>query len=414
MRIVVQKYGGALLATPGGRLQVVEQIAAARRAGDAVVGVASAIGRDGDPYATDTLAGLIKDIGTEIEPRTLDLLLSTGEVISTALLAHTLSRAGCPAIALTGPQAGIITTDEFSDARILRIDPAPTRRHLERDLVVVIAGFQGVTEDGEITTLGRGGSDTTAVAMGAALGADLVEIYKDVEGIMTADPKVVPQARSIRRITYDEVSQLAALGAKVLHPRAADIGREHNVHLVIKRMGGLDRGTVIVKGQELGVPIIDGRPVIALAHLPNVVQLKIRRRNGEDLSKPLSALEHLAANGISIDLITLLPEMLAFTVQEEAVEKAANLLSNLGFRAEATGTCAKVSIIGAGMRGRPGVMARVVHALHRAGVNILQTADSHTTISCLVSREEMEAALRALHDEFGLAEEIASEQESEG
>lgn len=414
MRIVVQKYGGALLATPGGRLQVAEQIAAARRAGDAVVGVASAIGRDGDPYATDTLAGLIKDIGTEIEPRTLDLLLSTGEVISTALLAHTLSRAGCPAIALTGPQAGIITTDEFSDARILRIDPAPTRRHLERALVVVIAGFQGVTEDGEITTLGRGGSDTTAVAMGAALGADLVEIYKDVEGIMTADPKVVPQARSIRRITYDEVSQLAALGAKVLHPRAADIGREHNVHLVIKRIGGLDRGTVIVKGQELGVPIIDGRPVIALAHLPNVVQLKIRRRNGEDLSKPLSALEHLAANGISIDLITLLPEMLAFTVQEEAVEKAANLLSNLGFRAEATGTCAKVSIIGAGMRGRPGVMARVVHALHRAGVNILQTADSHTTISCLVSREEMEAALRALHDEFGLAAEIASEQESEG
>jgi aspartate kinase len=414
MRIVVQKYGGALLATPEGRLQVAEQIAAARRGGDAVVGVASAIGREGDPYATDTLAGLIKDTGTEIAPRTLDLLLSTGEVISTALLAHTLSRAGCPAIALTGPQAGIITTDEFSDARILRIDPARTRRYLERNLAVIVAGFQGVTEDGEITTLGRGGSDTTAVAMGAALGAEMVEIYKDVEGIMTADPKFVPQARSIRRITYDEVSQMAALGARVLHPRAADIGREHNVRLVVKRMGGLDRGTVIVKGQELGVPIIDGRPVIALAHLPNVVQLKVRRRDGEDLAKPLTALEHLAASGISIDLINLLPEMLAFTVQEEAVEKAANLLSNLGFRAEVSGTCAKVSIIGAGMRGRPGVMARVVHALHGAGVNILQTADSHTTISCLVSREEMEAALRALHDEFALAEDVASERESEG
>ena len=414
MRIVVQKYGGALLATPQGRLQVAEQIAAARRAGDAVVSVASAIGREGDPYATDTLAGLIKDTGTEIEPRTLDLLLSTGEVISTALLAHTLSRAGCPAIALTGAQAGIITTDEFNDARILRIDPAPTRRNLARNLAVLVAGFQGVTEDGEVTTLGRGGSDTTAVAMGAALEADVVEIYKDVEGIMTADPKVVPRARSIRTITYDEVSQMAALGARVLHPRAADIGREHDVHLVIKRMGGLDRGTVIMKGPELGVPIIDGRPVIALAHLPNVVQLKIRRRDGEDLAKPLIALEHLAANGISIDLINLLPEMLAFTVQEEAVEQAANLLSNLGFPAEVSRTCAKVSIIGAGMRGRPGVMARVVHALHGAGVNILQTADSHTTISCLVSREQMEAALRALHDEFGLAEDVASERESEG
>ena len=414
MRIIVQKYGGALLATLEGRLQAAEQIAAARRSGNAVVGVASAIGREGDPYATDTLAGLIKDIGTEIAPRTLDLLLSTGEVISTALLAHTLSRAGCPAIALTGAQAGIITTDEFNDARILRIDPAPTRRNLERNLAVVVAGFQGVTEEGEVTTLGRGGSDTTAVAMGAALGADVVEIYKDVEGIMTADPKVVPRARSIRTITYDEVSQMAALGARVLHPRAADIGREHDVHLVIKRMGGLDRGTVIMKGPELGVPIIDGRPVIALAHLPNVVQLKIRRRDGDNLVKPLTALEHLAGNGISIDLINLLPEMLAFTVPEEAVEKAANLLSKLGFRAEVSRTCAKVSIIGAGMRGRPGVMARVVHALHGAGVNILQTADSHTTISCLVSREQMEAALRALHDEFGLAEELASERESEG
>jgi len=414
MRIVVQKYGGALLATPEGRLQAVEQIAAARQSGEAVVSVASAIGREGDPYATDTLARLIREIGTEIEPRTLDLLLSTGEIISTALLAHTLSRAGCPAIALTGAQAGIITTDEFNDARILRIDPGPTRRNLERDLVVVVAGFQGVTEDGEVTTLGRGGSDTTAVAIGAALEADVVEIYKDVEGIMTADPKVVPRARSIRMITYDEVSQMAALGARVLHPRAADIGREHDVRLVIKRMGGLDRGTVIMKGPELGVPIIDGRPVIALAHLPNVVQLKLRRRAGEDLAKPLAALEHLAANGISIDLITLLPEMLAFTVQEEAVESAANLLSNLGFPAEVSRTCAKVSIIGAGMRGRPGVMARVVHTLHRAGVNIFQTADSHTTISCLVSREEMEAALRALHDEFGLAEDVASERESEG
>ena len=413
MRIVVQKYGGALLATPEGRLQVAEQIAARRKDGTSVVAVASAIGREGDPYATDTLVTLVKDVGEEIEPRTLDLLLSTGEVISTALLSHTLSRAGCPAIALTGVQARILTTDEFNDARILSIDPAPTLRHLEQGMVVVVAGFQGVTKDGEITTLGRGGSDTTAVAMGAALPADLVEIYKDVEGIMTADPKVVPGARAIRSITYDEVSQMAALGARVLHPRAADIGREHNVRLVIKRMGSLNGGTVIMKGQELGVPIIDGRPVIALAHLPDVVQLKIRRRDG-DLAKPLAALQTLAQHAISIDLINLLPELLAFTVKEEAVERARNLLSTLGFPVDVSRPCAKVSIIGAGMRGRPGVMASVVQALHGAGVDILQTADSHTTISCLVPREEMERALRALHDEFGLAESLASERETEG
>ncbi len=414
MRIVVQKYGGALLATPTGRLQVAEQITATKKQGFHVVAVASAIGREGDPYATDTLMTLLKGVGSDVEPRTMDLLLSTGEIISTALLAHTLERSGCPAAALTGAQAGILTTEEFSDARILSIDPTPSRRQLERGRVVVVAGFQGVTREGEITTLGRGGSDTTAVALGAALGAELVEIYKDVDGIMTADPKVVRGARPIRMATYDEVSQMAALGARVLHPRAADIGREHNVRLVVKRLGSLNGGTIIVKGPELGVPIIDGRPVIGLAHLPDIVQLKIRRKAPEDLAHPLQALQTLAVRGISIDLITLLPEMLAFSVQKEVAEHAANLLTNLGFAVETTGPCAKVSIIGAGMRGRPGVMARVVGTLHRAGVEILQTADSHTTISCLVRRDDMERALTVLYDEFELGKEVASERESEG
>ena len=414
MRVVVQKFGGALLATPAGRVQVTDLIAATRQQGTSVVAVVSAIGREGDPYATDTLVRLMRDIGSQVDPRTLDLLLSTGEIISTALVAHTLVRAGCPAIALTGAQAGIITTDEFNDARILRIDVTRARLHMERGRVPVIAGFQGITPDGEITTLGRGGSDTTAVALGAALGADVVEIYKDVEGIMTADPKLVPTARPIERITYDEVSQMAALGARVLHPRAADIGREHNVRLVIKLMGSPNGGTVIVKGQELGVPIVDDRPVVALAHLPDVVQLKVVRRPSEDLARPEGALAVLAEHGISIDLITLMPEVLAFTVKEEAVKEAANLLTKLGYQVQISAACAKVSIIGAGMRGRPGVMARVVKALHGAGVEILQTADSHTTISCLVARAQMQRALGALHEEFQLSVEVASQRETEG
>ncbi len=414
MRVVVQKFGGALLATPAGRVQVTDLIAATRQQGTSVVAVVSAIGREGDPYATDTLVRLMRDVGSQVDPRTLDLLLSTGEIISTALVAHTLVRAGCPAIALTGAQAGIITTDEFNDARILRIDVTRARLHMERGRVPVIAGFQGITPDGEITTLGRGGSDTTAVALGAALGADVVEIYKDVEGIMTADPKLVPTARPIERITYDEVSQMAALGARVLHPRAADIGREHNVRLVIKLMGSPNGGTVIVKGQELGVPIVDDRPVVALAHLPDVVQLKVVRRPSEDLARPEGALTVLAEHGISIDLITLMPEVLAFTVKEEAVKEAANLLTKLGYQVQISAACAKVSIIGAGMRGRPGVMARVVKALHGAGVEILQTADSHTTISCLVARAQMQRALGALHEEFQLSVEVASQRETEG
>ena len=415
MSIIVQKYGGALLAAREGREEVGAHIIATRAGGHQVVVVASAIGREGDPYATDTLLGLAQQVDPDVSPRTLDLLLSCGEIISTALLAHTLERQGTPAVALTGSQAGITTTGDFGEAHILQIDPTAIRRHMEEGRIVVVAGFQGVTAEGEITTVGRGGSDTTAVALGAALGADLVEIFKDVEGVMTADPKIVPKGRVITQISYDEVSQMAALGARVIHPRAADIGREHDVRVVIRRLGtGRTGGTLLVRGPELGVPISDGRPVIALAHLPDVVQLKLRRPGSESLDHLLHALQRLAAEGISIDLITLMPDVLAFTVKEEAYERAAGLLRDEGYEVSVTRPCAKVSIIGAGMRGVPGVMARVLRALRVAEAEILQTADSHTTISCLVRREQMERALRALHDEFGLAERVASEQEAPG
>jgi len=414
MAVIVQKFGGALLATPQGRRDVAERVIATRQIGHQVVVVASALGREGDPYATDTLLGLALQVDPDVSPRTLDLLLSCGEIISTALLAHTLERSGTPAVALTGPQAGIETTGDFGEARILRIDPARIQHHLDAGRVAVVAGFQGVTAEGEVTTLGRGGSDTTAVALGAALAAALVEIYKDVEGVMTADPKVVPSGRVITQISYDEVSQMAALGARVIHPRAADIGREHGVRVVIRRLGSPSGGTLLVRGPELGVPISDGRPVIALAHLPDVVQLRLPRRPGEALDAPLQALHHLAAAGISIDLITLMPDVLAFTVKEDDHRRAAGLLERGGYEVAITRPCAKVSIIGAGMRGVPGVMARVVRALQRAEAEILQTADSHTTISCLVRREQMERALQALHDEFGLGEQVASEQEAPG
>lgn len=404
------------MATLDGREQVATQVMDAMGRGGRVVAVASAIGREGDPYATDTLLSLLQEVDPAVAPRTLDLLLSCGEIISTALLAHTLQRRGCAAIPLTGLQAGILTSGEFGEARILSINPARILRHLNEDVPVIVAGFQGVTEDGEVTTVGRGGSDTTAVALGAALGADVVEIYKDVEGIMTADPKVVPDARVITTISYDEVSQMAALGAKVIHPRAADIGREHNVRVVIRPLGNRRGGTMLVRGPELGVPISDGRPVIALAHLPDVVQLKVRLdgRNGDYVGRSRQILDRLAQADVSIDLITLMPDVLAFSVKDDDADRAVRLLQREGHSVTATRPCAKVSVIGAGMRGVPGVMARVVRALQSAGADILQTADSHTTISCLVRREQMEAALQALHNEFRLAEELRSEQEAPG
>jgi aspartate kinase len=411
MSIIVQKYGGTLLRTEGGRARVARQIEATRDAGHDVVVVASAIGRAGEPYATDTLLGLAKEIDPDVEPRTLDMLLSCGESISTAILAHLLTRESHPAVALTGAQAGILTTEQFGDARIISIRPGRVWQALAEGHIPVVAGFQGVTAGGEITTLGRGGSDTTAVALGAALGADLVEIFKDVDGVMTSDPQIVPDARPIPRITYDEVSQMAWLGARVLHPRAADIGRAHGVRLVVRRVGS-EGGTEIVKGADIDVPIHDGRVVIGLAHLADVTQIRLRRRSPDDLDEPLRALRVLAEAGISIDLINLLPELLAFTVREEDGDRAERLLRENGFEAERRGRCAKVSIIGAGIRGVPGVMMRVVGALHGAGVDILETADSHTTVSCLVHRNDMETALRALHDEFRLAEAVHSVEEA--
>jgi|DewCreStandDraft_2_1066082.scaffolds.fasta_scaffold00611_12 aspartate kinase len=423
MRILVQKFGGTILATQEGRELAAEAILRERARGYATVAVVSAPGREGDPYATDTLLGLVKDLSPEADPRTLDLLLSCGETISTALLTLTLLRRGCPSVALTGAQAGIITTGEFGNARVLRVEPRRILACLHQGKAVVIAGFQGITEEGEVTTLGRGGSDTTAVAIGAALKAERVELYKDVDGVMTADPRLVPSARPIRRITYDEVAQMAWLGAKVIHPRAVDIARFHRVHLVVRRLeaGGSSEGTVLVRdpdpnapgelpqgeGEEGGsVPIADGRVVVGLAHIPHLAQITLEWPPEEGLRRALDALSRVAAEGISIDLITLLPGKLLFTVEEEVSGRAAHLLLEGGFRPQVRHGCAKVSVVGAGMRGVPGVMARVVRALYGAGVEILQTADSHTTISCLVPEEKMQEALCALHEEFLLHRDL--------
>ncbi|MDR5695218.1 MAG: aspartate kinase [Armatimonadota bacterium] len=437
MRILVQKFGGTTLATQEGRELAAEAILWERARGYTPVAVVSAPGREGDPYATDTLLGLAKDLGPELDPRTLDLLLSCGETISAALLTLTLLRKGCPAVALTGAQAGIITTGEFGNARILRVDPRRILASLQQGKVVVVAGFQGVSEDGEVTTLGRGGSDTTAVALGAALKAERVELYKDVDGVMTADPRLVPNAQPIRKITYDEIAQMAWLGARVIHPRAVDIARFHRVRLVIRRLSrpghvqgehsgslgplphspeGSGEGTVLVKdpdpnapsghpfaveGEEEGsVSFADGRVVVGLAHIPHLAQIALEWPPEEGLGRVLDALTGIAAEGISIDLITLLPGRLLFTIEEGVSEKAERLLLARGFRPQIRRGCAKVSVVGAGMRGVPGVMARVVKALYHAGVEILQTADSHTTISCLVPQEKMKEALCALHEEF--------------
>lgn len=390
MRIIVQKFGGTSVASSEGREKCRRRVTESIEQGYRPVVVVSAMGRKGQPYATDTLIELA---GGSVRERELDLVMSCGEVISAVVFCRMLQEEGYPCVALTGGQAGIITDNSYTNARILKIVPDRLNRELADGKIVVVAGFQGITSEGEITTLGRGGSDTTAAALAAALKAELAEIYTDVDGVMTADPRVVPEARVLTRLSYQEIMEMAHLGAKVIHPRAVEIAMEGQIPLAVKGLEGRGNGTLI--GSHHAVTA--DRVVTGITHLMGLAQF-VLRFNEEDLS--LAVFQRLGSAQISIDLIQVNPGLIAFTVLQSAAEKARNVLGDLPMEVEVRYGFAKVSAVGGGMRGVPGVMARVVAALNSVGVRIHQTADSHANISCLVEEKDAEKAVRALHDEF--------------
>ncbi|QGP93287.1 Aspartate kinase [Neomoorella glycerini] len=406
MKVLVQKFGGSSVATPEQRLMVARHIERACRAGYRVAVVVSAMGRRGAPYATDTLLDLLGD--NPVSPRERDLLLACGEIIAGVVLSATLQGRGIEAVFLTGGQAGIITDARFNDARILRVEPRRVQSYLEQDQVVVVAGFQGVTEAGEITTLGRGGSDTTAAALGVALKAEAVEIFTDVDGLKTADPRIVSDARTLSTITYTEVCQMAYEGAKVIHPRAVEIAREGNIPLKIKSTFSDGPGTLVVAWQPApsGVHISRDRVITGITHMAGLTQLRVTIPEGEGAE---AVFQTLAQNNISVDFINVFPEELVFTVAAGAAGRAVELIEGLGLGVTARPGCAKVAAVGAGMRGVPGVMATIVTALNRAGIKILQSADSYTSIWCLVDQADMERAVQVLHREFKLNDEETGE-----
>jgi len=400
MRIIVQKYGGTSVATAESRQQVVRRVERAVREGYAVVVVVSAMGRLGEPYATDTLIQLANSACSDLAPREMDLLLSCGEIISSVIIAGALQERGLPSQALTGAQAGIVTDDSFGCARILRVDPAPLLERLRAGVVAVVAGFQGQTEKGDVTTLGRGGSDTTAAALGGALQAEMVEIYTDVDGVKTADPRLVPDARTLTVATYDEVVQMAHYGAKVVHPQAVEIAMQHRVPLRIRSTFSDGVGTLITHTPEAAGAFWSefgsSGPVTAVTHVDGLAQVSF---SGEPRLLR-AAFRVLADAGISVDMINLSPTAATFCIEERWAARTERLLAEMGLEPAVRTGCAKVSVVGSGMRGRPGVMARVVEGLAAAGVEILQTSDSHVTISSLVESEELRRAVQALHDAF--------------
>lgn len=404
MKFLVQKFGGTSLLNDEMRERVAARVAEARQQGYAPVVVVSAIGRMGAPYATDTLLSFAMAGNKELSPREADLLMSCGEIISGVVMAATIKKAGCPVVFLTGAQAGIITDNNYSDARILKVNPGQIIKHAKDGKVVVVAGFQGVAEDGEITTLGRGASDTTAAALGVALNADWVDIFTDVEGIMTADPRIVSEARPLEVVSYNEICQLAHEGAKVIHPRAVEIAMQKGIPLRVKCTFSDSPGTLVTTHGEVYKGTIDitrDRVVTGITHIPDITRFKVLTDGVADVPDfQRRIFKALALAGISVDFINVHPEAVLFTVKNTVAAKAVEVLENMGIIPEVLPNCAKVAVVGAGMTGVPGVMAKIVEALTNENIQILQSADSYTTIWVLVKREDMEKSIRALHRQF--------------
>jgi len=400
LRILVQKFGGTSLSTPQAREAAFRHIRRAADEGYALVVVVSAMGRRGDPYATDTLLALLSPFGPAAAARERDLLMSCGEIISAAVMACLLQSRGIPAAAFTGEQAGIATNGDYGNARIVRVAADRLKAHLEEGKVCVVAGFQGAA-NGEVTTLGRGGSDTTATALGAALGAECVDIFTDVDGVLTADPRLVRDARPLAQVSYAEICNMAYNGAKVIHPRAVEIAMEAGIPVRIRSTFAEGGGTLVADPSKLRAAGVKERLITAIAHSAEVAQIRVSAEGGPcDLQ--LRVFREMARAGISVDLISVNPSEVAYTVSDADADRAAERLRDIGCAPEVVRHCAKVSVIGGGMNGVPGVMAAIVEALSEEGIGILQSADSNTTIWVLVSSADTARAVNALHRKFRL------------
>ncbi|MHA6251243.1 aspartate kinase [Oceanobacillus sp. CAU 1775] len=403
MKLLVQKYGGSSLATPEKRKYVRRHILDALEKDYKLIVVVSAMGKTPSPYATDSLLDLVNYPDTDVSDRELDLLLSCGEIISAIVLSNEMKQDNISVTALTGGQAGILTNTNHTNANIKYIDTTRIKKLLETYDVVVVAGFQGATLDGEITTIGRGGSDTTAAALGAATNADRADIFTDVEGIMTADPKIVEEAKVLRNCTYDETCNLAYQGAKVIHPQAVEIAMQAKLPLQIRATNQKKSGTLILTNTSTNkIPSYENRPITGIAHLTGIAQVKIKRKDNLNFSLT-KVFKEIAKEGISIDFINLSPNEIIFTLPKTLLNRAKFLFDKLNVYAEITENCAKVSAVGMGMSGIPGVAAKVVTALAKKDIQILQAADSHTTIWVLVYEKDLKLAVNALHDEFQLS-----------
>ena len=407
MSLVVQKYGGTSVADTEKIMNVARRVVATREKGHRVVVVISALGD-----TTDRLLELAHRISRRPPARELDMLLSTGEQISVALLSMAIHELGHDAISFTGAQVGLITDSAHTRARILRVEGGNIEESLRQGKIVIVAGFQGVTVDNQITTLGRGGSDTTAVALAAALGADICEIYTDVDGVFTADPRLVPEARKIPRLSYEEMLEMAATGARVLQLRSVEFARNYGVVIHVRSSFHEGEGTWVVPAEEsMERAIISG--VTHELGEAKVTVLDVPDRPGV----AASLFRALADANINVDMIIQNVSednrtSISFTVMKEDAERAAEISRGVADRLGARGVTvddniAKVSLVGAGMKTHPGVAAQMFEALAEKGINIEMISTSTIKISCVIRADQVEEAVRAIHGKFGLERGVA-------
>jgi len=405
MALIVQKYGGSSVADGEKIKNVARRVAKAKDEGNQVVVVVSAMGD-----TTDDLVKLAYQISEQPSDREFDVLLSTGEIVSSTLLAMALGSLGYRAISLSGAQAGIHTDSSYSHARILRVDTKRVVSELKKGNIVIVAGFQGVSGKRDITTLGRGGSDTTAVALAVSLGAGVCQIFTDVEGVYTADPRLVPEARKLKEISYEEMLELATYGARVMHNRAVELGWLYNVPILVASSFSDCPGTIICKEAAMEVR----NKVSGIAH--DVSVAKITVIGVPDRPGIAAAIfEPLARANISIDTIVQNTSInnitdLTFTMARTDLLKAMSIVEPVaksvgGKQCLTDSTLAKVSIIGTGMLNTPGYAARMFRALHQHGINIQLIATSEIRITCIISEDKVTDAVRALHQAFELEKE---------
>lgn len=405
MKIIIQKFGGTSVRDEKSRKYALRHIERALADGYKVVVVVSAMGRKGDPYATDTLLSLIGGNNSKISKNEQDLLLSCGETISSVVFTNMLLENDIKAAALTGGQAGFRTNNDHTNAKIIEMKVDRLLRELEQVDVVVVAGFQGTAKNGDVTTIGRGGSDTSAAALGAALNAEWIDIYTDVEGVMTADPRVAENARPLSIVTYTEVCNMAYQGAKVIHPRAVEIAMQAKVPIRIRSTYSDNLGTLVTTlNKDNRGSDIKERLVTGIAHVSNVTQIKVFAKK-DQYNLQAEVFKAMANEKISVDFINISPNGVVYTVTDEMSDRAIQVLQQLGHEPAVERSCAKVSVVGAGIAGVPGVTSKIVTTLSEQGVRILQSADSHTTIWVLVKQEELTKSVNALHDAFQLEEE---------